>query len=189
MTQYTSFTFASLFKYSCLAFAVLLSGAPIAQASETAAANALHYSCEGSANYFSVNSLDYMTDNEPLRQKDGLFFNSSRNDKPQAPSLVADCQVADHKMSLARVFLNVPDLSGKPCATLDWAVFQIKANDKLISEFISGCSDEIHFFTTRFNIHICKSDFNQTVCRSLPWQKVGKGNFTPIRIGLFGEWL
>jgi len=158
-------------------------------AREAPANNSVQYSCETSANFFAMNSLDYRASNGHLPQKDGLFFNSSQKEKAEALIPVTDCVVANTELTLNRVFLNMPDDSGNLCATLDWAVFQITANDEVISEFISGCSDEIHVFTTKFNLHVCKSDLNNTLCKSLSWKEIQNGNFSPIRIGLLGDWL
>ncbi len=149
----------------------------------------VQYACEQEASFFSVNSLDYRADNQTLPASKNLFLNSSHKEKQIEHIRVSECMAGDKLLSLTRVYLNKPDDSGSPCATLDWAVFQLKADDKVISEFISGCSLDIHVFTNEFNLNVCKSDFNYTVCKTTPWRDINKENFKPIRVGLFGDWL
>jgi len=160
----------------------------LVNANEKPATSYVQFSCEPNANFFSMNSLDYRVGDKSLPKDEGLFLNSVHKDKLEEAVLVTKCRVADRELTLDRVFLNMPDNSGNLCATLDWGVFQIRADNKLVSEFISGCSFDIHVFTNEFNLHVCKSDFNETSCETLPWQDVEKGDFSPIRIGLLGDW-
>jgi len=157
-------------------------------ANQTPATNYVQYACEESAHFFSVNSLDYRSENNPSTTE-GLFLNATQKDKPEDALNITQCAVADQPLTLSRVFLNIPNNSGNLCATLDWGAFQIRAGETVVSEFISGCSFEIHVFTNQFNLHVCKSDFNETSCKTLAWQDLKDADFSPIRIGLLGNWL
>jgi len=175
--------------FSCLLMASMPAISNHAFAKETPTISYVHYSCESNANFFTMNSLDFKAGNGEVPNSEHFFQNSSQKDKPEELIEVTECDVAGIKLNLTREFMNIPNNSGDLCATLDWAVYQLKADHKVISEFISGCSDDIHIFTTQFNLHLCKSDLSKTLCKSLSLQEIENGKFSPIRIGLIGNWL
>ncbi len=149
----------------------------------------VQFDCVPDAHFFSMNSLDYRATEGALPKSENLFLNSTQKDKPDETISVSKCRIGRKDLTFDRVFLNLPNDSGSLCATLDWGVFQLKADGKLLSEFISGCSFDIHVFTNEFNLHVCKSDFNETNCKTLAWQDVKNDKFSPLRIGLLGDWL
>lgn len=179
----------TLMALSLISITGITNGLSVQAIAQKPATSYVHYSCEPDAHFFSVNSIDYRVSEGSPPQSENFFLNSTQKDKPQQPVLVSDCTVAQKNLTLERVFLHVPNNSGNLCGTLDWGVFQLKADGKLISEFISGCSLDIHVFTNEFNLHVCKSDFNATSCKTLSWQYVMKDEYAPVRIGLLGNWL
>lgn len=153
------------------------------------ATNYVQFDCEPEANFFSMNSLDYRVSEGALPKSENLFLNSTQKDKPDEVIFISKCRIGEKDLRLDRVFLNLPNDRGNLCATLDWGVFQLTADGKLVGEFISGCSFDIHVFTNEFNLHICKSDFNETTCKTLAWQDVKNDKFSPLKVGLLGDWL
>lgn len=173
------------------AFILFLSvfGFSITASAATPSHNTLQHACETRADYFAINSINYRAEDEKPGLEDTLFFHSEGQGKAHNRHKVTDCQVAGMDLQLVQVFLNTPDDSGAVCATSNWAVFQLKADDKVISEFVNGCSMEIHLFTNRHTMHMCKSSFDHTECKTILWKDIANTEFQPLRVGLLGNWL
>ncbi|MDJ0612692.1 MAG: hypothetical protein QNJ29_03385 [Rhizobiaceae bacterium] len=173
------------------AFIFLLTGflGFTAQSAATVPHNTLQHTCETRADYFAINSINYRSEDPDPTKNDTLFFHSEGRLETDGSHSVVDCQVAGMDLKLVQVFLHKPDNSGAVCATSNWSVFQLTADGKVISEFVNGCSTEIHVFTNRHTIHVCKSSFDHTECKTVLWQDIADAGFQPLRIGLLGNWL